>query len=169
MTVGQCLSAGDVWLHIQTEDDEVLRSECVGRPSSGLAALRAAEVSTTEAGGGYLCTLAGHPRRCPTSFRGQYWQYWHASSLGSRWAFSSKGADDYRPAPGSIEGWCYNEREERRCELPTLTADYRPADRVDIDPPPTHSTNLWLVGGIAVVVLGASVILVRRRRDSTTA
>lgn len=163
-TVGECLGRGEVWLHVRTDAGRVLRSECVGMPPTGLDALAAADVATTEAKGGYLCTLAGYPDRCPSRFTGQYWQYWHAVSAATPWAYSPKGAGEYRPVPGSIEGWCYNPSGEKRCRLPVLAETDSPAERVDLKPD-RGGIGLW-AAGIVVVVLALAVVGLRRRRRS---
>ena len=37
-----------------------------------------------------------------------YWSYWHASTPGAAWKYSSEGAGTYDPAPGSVEGWRFD-------------------------------------------------------------
>lgn len=162
-SVGECLAAGEVWLHIQIETAQVLRSECVGSPANGTEALASADVATTLSSGGYLCTLAGHPEQCPRRFAGQYWQYWHVDSLGTPWTYSQWGADEHEPKPGSIEGWCYNRTGESRCVLPTLSADDVAAPRVDIESE-SVSTSGWVIGILVVLAVAAAVIV---RRKST--
>lgn len=163
-TVAECLSSGDVWLVIETDTQVVLRSECVGRPATGQDALRAAEVATTNAKGGYLCTLAGYPARCPHTYRGQFWQYWHAGGGGAPWEFSTKGAGDYSPRPGSIEGWCYNAAGSDRCRpaLPALTDG--PSPRVDPPPAvgPDIDVTVWLAAGV-LGITGVIFWIVRHR------
>ncbi|WP_235736269.1 hypothetical protein [Nocardioides alcanivorans] len=161
-TVGECLDSGQVWLHVETPD-QVLRSECVGTPDSGSAALAAADVATSESKGGYLCTLSGYPDRCPTRYNGQYWQYSHASGVGAAWQYSQKGAGEFRPAPGSIEGWCYNTADENRCALPSLSADDTAAERVDVEAT-GGGLGPWVIGGVVLVVL-AGALAVRRLRN----
>ncbi|WP_418058816.1 hypothetical protein [Pimelobacter simplex] len=161
-TLGQCLADGDVWLHVELDRDHVLRSECVGRPATGLEALAAADVQTTEHKGGYLCTLAREPQTCPSSFNGRYWQYAHAAGADAPWRYSRLGAAEHRPAGGDIEGWCYNAQGQERCVLPALAAGHGPAPRVD-GPEPRGGIGPWAAGAV-VVVLGAAVVTVRRRR-----
>ncbi len=45
----------------------------------------------------------GEANAAPTAYK--YWGYYHAA--GSTWEYSSKGADSYVPADGSVEGWRY--------------------------------------------------------------
>jgi hypothetical protein len=83
-----------------------------GDPSSGVAALRAAGFTPTRAAqepGYFLCRIDGKPANDPcqrTSPADAYWSYWHAKPGGS-WAFSDKGAADYDPTPGTVEGWAF--------------------------------------------------------------
>lgn len=141
-TVGECAAADEVWLHIETESGEVLRSECVGSPTTGRDALAEAEVATTRATGGYFCTLAGHPHSCPRRFSDAYWQYWHAGSVDDPWVFAERGADTRRPVPGGLEGWCYKPTDAERCTLPTLAVDHPAAPRIDKQPPSSNA-GVW--------------------------
>lgn len=159
-TVGECVGGGEVWLHVETETGQVLRSECVGTPTTGRAALAAAEVATTQSTGGYLCTLAGHPETCPRRFTGQSWHYFHAASPRASWVHSKKGAGGRRPPAGSIEGWCYNAEDEKECEPPRLTADHATADRVDIEPS-DDGLDLWVVGLVLAAIVAAGFIVRR--------
>ncbi len=163
-TVTACLLAKRTWLHVQTETGEVLRSECVGTPANGLAALANAKVATTKAKGGYLCTLAGHPKKCPTRFAGQYWQYWTAATVGAPWVHSPVGPAKQELSGGTIEGWCYNEAKQKYCSLPDLQAGERPAERVDLASAQTGARGYWPIA-VAVLALAATGLWVRRRRD----
>jgi hypothetical protein len=83
-----------------------------GDPSSGLAALRGAGFQPTRAAqepGYFVCRIDGKPANDPcqrTSPADAYWSYWHAKPAGT-WSFSSTGAADYNPAPGTVEGWAF--------------------------------------------------------------
>lgn len=167
-SVGECLSAGDVWLVIQTDDGQVLRSECIGSPATGAEALRAAEVPTVMSKGDYYCTLAGYPSRCPRTYRSQFWQYWHAAGVGDAWVFSDKGPANRTPAPGSIEGWCYNPERVTSCQPPKLAATDPPSPRVDLPPAvgPDVDVTLWIALGV-LVATGLVYVVVRRRGSQT--
>lgn len=162
-TVGRCLNSGQVWLVVQIAEGRTLRSECVGRPGTGQQALASADVPVTQSDGGYLCTLAGHPAVCPTSFDGQYWQYWHSAGIGQNWVYADKGAAKSRPEPGSIEGWCYNQQNTKRCLPPVLTAGDTPRTRLDLSSKPAE-TSRWIWAAMAAVVLSGSAWVVSRRR-----
>jgi len=167
-TVQDCLSTGQVWLLVVTERGRRLRSECVGSPATGMAALTAADVRTSTASGGHLCTLAGHPEACPRTFDGQYWQYWHADGLAAPWRYSDKGAESYSVPPGSVEGWCRNRSGEERCRLPALDPDERPMAAVDLhhdQPAASWAAASWAAASGVVVLLGAAGVLWLRRRD----
>ena len=161
--VGECLTAGEVWLVIRTDDGQLLRSECVGTPTTGADALRAAEVPTVMTKG-YYCTLAGYPSRCPRTYRDQFWQYWHAAGVDAAWVFSQKGAGSHAPQPGSIEGWCYNPQDVARCHPPKLAATDRPAPRLDLPPAvgPDLDLTVWIALGL-LAAAGAVYLVVRRR------
>ncbi|MGV1005628.1 MAG: hypothetical protein ACOYEV_12870 [Candidatus Nanopelagicales bacterium] len=112
--VAACTRAGKVWLAVLTPEGRALANKCVGNPTTGLAALRAAKLTLTTSPGGYVCTIGHYPDRCPTRFTGTYWQYYHAQP-GGPWIYSSRGASNYKPIPGSLEGWCYS---KARCSPP---------------------------------------------------
>ena len=80
-----------------------------GDPGTGVEALTSAgfsyQYSPREPG--FVCTINGNPgnRDC---MKPKYWAYWHASSPGAAWKYSSEGAGTYNPAPGSVEGWRFD-------------------------------------------------------------
>lgn len=172
--IGRCLEAGEVWLLVVDADGEVLGNQCVGRPSSGSAALHAGGLEIGYGQGKLICTIAGHPERCPTNFDGRFWHYWHGG-LDQRYRFSGTGADQYEPPPGSIEAWCYNQPGERRCTppAPSILIDgvqRNPTDEV-VDLATTHHepvspgspTSLLAVVGVLAAGAAASLWLRRRR------
>ena len=107
LSMKDCTSQGKVWLVVQTDQDKTLANQCVGTPSTGTAALEAANVAIGRSSDGkMICTLGDYPNPCPATFTGAYWQYYTATPNGS-WTYSDKGADDSSPKAGSIEGWCY--------------------------------------------------------------
>lgn len=83
-----------------------------GDPSSGIAALQAAGFTPTRAvqqPGYFVCRINGKPPGDPcqrTSPADAYWSYWHGRP-GGGWTYSSTGAADYHPTPGTVEGWAF--------------------------------------------------------------
>jgi hypothetical protein len=81
-------------------------------PPTGLAALREAGFTPTRAAqepGYFVCRIDGKPANDPcqrTSPANAYWSYWHAKR-GGVWTYSSLGAADYDPPPGTVEGWAF--------------------------------------------------------------
>ena len=120
-----CLGSGGVWVYVVYQDGPVLANTCVSDFSTGRQALLSAglELEDRSDSPGFICTMNGHPDHCVKGreFNGQYWAYWHSTN-GRDWTYSKRGADSYRPQPGSIEGWCYNKPGEYRCDMPDMTA-----------------------------------------------
>lgn len=182
--VGACLQSGQVWLYVVDVDGTVVANQCVGTPPTGEAALQAANVAIGHDKGGFICSLGGRPNPCPASFDGSFWNYWHASA-GDPWVFSPKGANEWKPKPGSIEGWCRNSKETKRCTpaplLVVVDGELQPPSGVEdadlIDPPVVMpepaSPGGFPVGtvvavGLVVVLGGLAVVLQRRRRTPPT-
>ncbi|WP_418605658.1 hypothetical protein [Georgenia sp. SUBG003] len=57
---------------------------------------------------GMICAVDGLPDPCPEEFDGSYWAYFTAEA-GGEWTARTEGADTADPAPGSFEGWRYND------------------------------------------------------------
>ncbi|QDC26362.1 hypothetical protein FE374_18660 [Georgenia yuyongxinii] len=79
-----------------------------GDPATGREALEAAGFPATDSQPGMICAIAGLPDPCPTEFDGRYWAYWSAEPAGE-WTARTEGADTADPAPGTFEGWRYND------------------------------------------------------------
>jgi len=82
-----------------------------GAVSSGLDALSRAGVSyqTTQRFPGFVCRIAGKPANDPcvnTSPASAYWAYWLAAP-GGTWCYSTLGAGNRKPPPGTFEGWSF--------------------------------------------------------------
>lgn len=86
---------------------------CAPQPvTNGFEALRQAGIdfSTTVRFPGFLCRIAGEPANDPcqtTSPATAYWSYWIAQR-GGPWCYSSWGAGNRTPPPGSVEGWSFS-------------------------------------------------------------
>lgn len=184
--VGRCVTDGNVWLLVVDENSDVLINECVGTPESGADALESTGVAVDRTDKGLLCSIGGHPDECPHTFTGQYWNYHHAEP-GAAWTFADKGPNQRTPAPGSMEGWCYNRAEEEQCTPPVLevvidgevqlAGGLTPADVTDIpvtnlaeDPGDVRMRSdapvAWVAGAITAlaVIGGAAFVVLRRRR-----
>lgn len=79
-----------------------------GEPATGRDALLGAGFTATDSQPGFLCAINSMPNPCPETFDGNFWAYWNSTS-DSEWASYQVGADSSKPAPGSIEGWRYND------------------------------------------------------------
>ena len=81
-----------------------------GDPSTGLDALTRAGFSWAfhPRQNGFVCRIKNLPGAGADCMKPKYWAYWHASSPGAGWTYSSEGASTYNPAPGSVEGWRFD-------------------------------------------------------------
>jgi hypothetical protein len=109
------------------------QTRCTGSdPSSGLAALRAAGFTPTRAAqvpGYFVCRIDARPASDPcqrTSPSNAYWSYWHAKRGGS-WTYSSVGAADYDPPPGTVEGWAFGAGKPPSSRPPAAASSPSPA------------------------------------------
>lgn len=180
--VGECLGADQVWLLVVDEESNVIANECVGNPATGTEALENAGLTLGYDSSNFLCTIDSHPSQCPTTFNGQYWNY-YSGTPGADYTYSTVGAGESSPAGGSIEAWCYNKADEESCTPPTLKivqggTEVQPASGTAQDLPVTgaaaataspaatdeapaeESSNLmgWVIAGIAVIAVGAGLI-----------
>ncbi|WP_297742373.1 hypothetical protein [uncultured Tessaracoccus sp.] len=183
--VGACLDAGQVWLYVADVDGTVVANQCVGTPDTGEAALRAANVTIEHDKSGLICSLGGRPDPCPKKFDGSFWNYWHAS-VDEMWVFSSKGAKEWKPKPGTIEGWCRNHKDTKGCTPSPLRVEIdgelrlpsgvSEADLTDPEvvtpeavPEAGFPTGTVVAVGVIVVLGAAAVVIVRQRRGPSGA
>jgi hypothetical protein len=112
---------------------------CASGPvSTGLDALDKAGVSWESARRfpGLVCRIAGKPgpeaEACgnapPLS---AYWSYW-AAPRGGQWCYSTVGAGNRTPPPGTIEGWSF---ALNRTSVDTPPPGYDPPPPIDGQPP----------------------------------
>ncbi|MBW3658467.1 MAG: hypothetical protein KY457_07500 [Actinobacteria bacterium] len=105
-------------------------SRCApGDPSSGLEALQGAGHSYTfvPRQPGLVCTIDARPDPCNGAPQDAYWSYWHAPA-GGEWTYSTRGAGNRDPEPGTVEGWAFGAGDPPR--QPPPAAEPEP------DPPP---------------------------------
>jgi hypothetical protein len=78
------------------------------KPANGLAALTRAGFSYTfvPRQPGFVCTIDHRPKKCNGAPTTAYWSYWHAKPHG-KWTYSKLGAANYKPKPGTVEGWAF--------------------------------------------------------------
>ena len=179
--IDDCLNANNVWVFVITDDQKVLSNQCVNSPSTGADALKKAGITVGKNKSSLICTMNNHPETCPKTFNGQSWAYYHASGAGAAWDYSEKGADQYKPAPGSIEGWCYNKPKTKSCTPPKLAAGSAGGASFQLTGDNTKKTqnadtssdNGSKSGPVATIVVIAVVVIalivalvVRRRRQS---
>lgn len=194
--VGTCLESDQVWLLVVTDTGEVLANECVGTPATGEEALTDAGLALGYDSNQFICSIAGHPAECPTTFTGAFWNYYQGKA-GAEYAFSQVGAGESKPEPGTIEAWCYSTPEEQTCTPPTLkivengTEVAAPAGTVAEDLPVTHnrpenqtspsaspeaqpeenqapaSPWPWAIGGVVIVAAVVALIVWQRSKKST--
>lgn len=63
---------------------------------------------------GFICRINGQPADDPcmrTPPASAYWAYYHAR-LGGTWEYSDKGAGNYYPRAGTVEGWAFGNGAE---------------------------------------------------------
>ncbi|GAA4285648.1 hypothetical protein [Georgenia daeguensis] len=161
-----------------TDLGEDIRVGCAeGDPATGREALESAGFTTADSVPGMICAVDGLPDPCPEEFDGNYWAYFSAEADGE-WTARTEGADTADPAPGTFEGWRYNDGSAgpgvTTAELTataaesTATADDTAtagdaADTQAADDASGPSTGLVVGLGAAAVALVLAVVLLRRR------
>ena len=166
-TAADCTAPNGVWVVVDMPD-EPLAAGCAQRPSDGMDALHqiGVDVRQPPSQPGLVCELQGRPEDSCShggydkSTR-QFWSYWHATSPSDRWTFSSKGAAQYHPVAGSVEGWRWGTGKGFPPRQIT-TARKPPA----MPPERGHGSGpLTTIGVIvAVIALGAGGWWARRRQ-----
>ena len=141
---GACTTATGITVVIDFQDlGGGISTRCVsGEVENGFQALTAAGINfqTATRAPGFLCKIAGLPatEQCiqpaPTT---AYWSYWLANR-GGTWCYSSLGAGNILPPPGSVQGWSFS--------LNRTDSD-APAPRVSPPPALSGSSAPLSVGG----------------------
>lgn len=153
---------------------------------TGTQVLSAAGHKTTDKKG-FLCQIDGHPAKCASDNK-HYWSYYHRAAGATKWAYSTKGSDQYRVHPGETEGWAWvngKTRQPKSVPYAQLAAAAKPspaATRSASQQPTSSATKSaaagknsgggtpWglIIGIIAVVVIvgAAAGRQVLRRRHA---
>lgn len=123
-----------VWVVVDASElGAGIQTRCApGDPSSGLEALEAAGFSYTfvPRHPGMVCTIDGRPDPCNNAPSDAHWSYWHAQQ-GGNWQYSSTGAHQRDPAPGTVEGWAFGAGDPPRTAPPA--DDPEPTDDAPAD------------------------------------
>ncbi|MGO4958266.1 hypothetical protein ACTQ49_13525 [Luteococcus sp. Sow4_B9] len=153
--VDDCLSGGKVWLVVQDSKETKLVDKCVDVAPTGEELLTKAGVTIgKDKSGQMICTMEGEPATCPASFDGNFWHYYTAEQ-GGQWTFSQVGANQSKPKPGTLEGWCYG--KECTPALPAMASAGRApaANDASTAPASTGSTDGASTGTTASESAGA--------------
>lgn len=165
--IGACLSSDQVWLLVMDADGAVLANQCVGTPGDGETALREGGMAIGRGRSDLVCTLDGHPEQCPRTFTGEFWHYYY-SFPGEGYDFADLGPRARTPRPGTIEAWCYNAQDERKCTPPELSIvvdGVQLNSAADLIDPETTSNEpvsgasgspIALAGTVAALVVGGA-------------
>lgn len=94
---------------------EVTTACAKGDPDSGLQAMTRAGISYRflPRQPGLVCQIGGSPD-CARTTGTTYWSYWHRAKGSTRWTYSTVGAASHDPAPGSTEGWVWQDGGRRQ-------------------------------------------------------
>lgn len=174
-TVTDCLGSGKVWLVVQDSKGQLMHNQCVAKGATGESLLKEAGVKLTyDSKTKMICAMDSEPASCPTTFDGNYWQYYTATK-GGKWTYATKGASQSVPKAGTLEGWCYGSK----CTptMPSLTADVAettgsasatPSAAASTAPATDQKksshTGAWVAGLVVLVLAAAGAVLARRRR-----
>lgn len=133
-----------------TEVTVVVEGHGIGCAEAGLTGAQALEaagfpVTRVQTQPGFVCRIAGTPAdescvRTPSA--SSYWAYYHAD-LGGQWEYSQFGADNRRPAAGTVEGWAYGAGAVPG-PVPGLPVD-DPAPQPEPTPEPEPTGSLGLL------------------------
>lgn len=178
--IGSCLTQGQVWLLVVTEDGEPLANQCVGNPTSGEQALADGGIRMQFDKGRMICSMSDHPATCPATFDGSYWAYFQGAP-GQEYSYSELGPQASKPEGGAIEAWCFATAEAKECTPPQLNIVQGgqqvapPTGTTVTDLPVTQNAAVSIPGGtpwaliitgVAVVLVVAALVVVQRRRRS---
>lgn len=126
-----------VWVVVDASDlGGGIQTRCAaGDPESGLQALEMAGFSYTfvPRHPGMVCTIDGRPDPCNNAPSDAHWSYWTASA-GGEWSYSSKGAGNRDPEPGTVDGWSFGAGDPPGTPPPADEEDEEPDVEEDEEP-----------------------------------
>jgi len=176
---GACADTSGVSVVVDLTDlgGDVVAGCAPGDPTTGRQALIDAGFVAADDAAGMICAIDSLPNPCPATFEGSYWSYWSAEPT-TDWVAYAVGADSSDPAPGSIEGWRYNDGSTGPGVLPAEleVADAAATSASETAAPSTAPvaadssesngpSGASIAGlGVLAVLLAAAVVVVRRRR-----
>ncbi|MGI9015742.1 MAG: hypothetical protein ACR2HR_01325 [Euzebya sp.] len=116
---------------------------CAAAPvSSGFDALTRAGIAyqTVTPSPGFICRIEGLPadQTCADFAPADaYWSYWTAQR-GGAWSYSSAGAGNRVPPPGTVEGWSFSTNPQASDTQPPRTPPPDPPQPPPSDPEPSN-------------------------------
>lgn len=158
----QCTAQGGVWVIVDLPQ-ATMAAGCATNPRNGQDALEQIGVTTTSTSKGLICELQGRPLDSCSKYKGfnkktgEYWGYWHRDSPQSGWTYSKKGATNYQPQAGTIEGWRWGAKVQPRWRTEPLAAPAMP---------PHKAGPLPILITLGVIVVGAVAFWIWRRRTA---
>jgi hypothetical protein len=114
--ISSCTSTQGVIVAVDfSHFDKSSERGCDPTTTTGYAALQAAGFVTSgdqEDGDAFICRIDDLPTPSEdpcidTPPASAYWSYWHANSGQNTWTFSTLGAMNYHPKPGSVDAWAF--------------------------------------------------------------
>lgn len=175
-----CTGASGVTVVVQDEEggdnEDALTVACApGDPASGLAALTSAgfSVEQVQSQPGAICTIDEKPSiscvRMPPG--DHYWAFYHAAAGDSAWTYSTVGAANLDPQPGSSVGFRLGDgtMEPSRAPSSTTAAPSGSGDATatgqqeDGGDDGATVITAAIGGGLLAVLLGGAVVVARRR------
>jgi hypothetical protein len=159
----QCTASGGVWVIVDLPD-ATMAAGCANQPADGLDALNQIGVTATPTNKGLICELQGRPLDSCSKYKGfnkktqEYWAYWHRNSPQGTWIYSQKGASNYHPQPGTVEGWRWGAKVQPRWHTSPLTPPAMP---------PRKNGPLPILITVGVLIVAAIAYWWWRRRGTS--
>ncbi|VEI03423.1 Uncharacterised protein [Acidipropionibacterium jensenii] len=158
----QCTASGGVWVIVDLPD-AIMAANCAPHPADGIDALSQIGVTATPTSKNLICELQGRPINSCSKDKGfdrktkEYWAYWHRSTPQAPWIYSERGANNYHPQPGSVEGWRWGAKVQPRWHTSPLIPPAMP---------PHKNGPLPIFITLGVLILTAIIYWWWRRRET---